>query len=509
MTQKKEVIKHSAAVQISNKMTLTQRKSWNVLLTNAFDDLRKQDIFEISVETLKALIEYKRHDKESLNECLEALSTIYVKWNILEKDKQNEWGVMSLLAEAIVDKNEILKYSYGPMLRKRLQEPKMYVKINILVQNKFTSVQSLALFELVLDYLNIKQGYGETPWMDISKTKEFYGIEENEYPQFKYLNSCVIQKAIKEVIKISGLLVEPEFKRRSRKVAGVKYHVKINPGEKNIFDMVPDKNMFNIKEQLDKIGKTIPPTSTTKPRQKAAPETAKDSSLASLLQLIPEDQRRFITASRLITASYKRHGYEYTKSNGIYAAKRSKGGYCGYLRKAIDNNYAKARTGHQPQPKANPAPKQSAPSPKPEIKPKKWPIVEYQGQIFDLSFYQDKKPGNTIIAIDKTGGNLSPTKLYDLYQQGKIKAAEKKCAPIHSAPAQKLPKVKYNNYTVDLEEHLNVHGNCDIVVAKDEKGRDVHYGNLLIQYQLGKAEVIDEHEGHINETNEVELEVVE
>jgi hypothetical protein len=32
---RKEVIKHSAAVQIQNNITLLQRRAWNVLLANA------------------------------------------------------------------------------------------------------------------------------------------------------------------------------------------------------------------------------------------------------------------------------------------------------------------------------------------------------------------------------------------------------------------------------------------------------------------------------------------
>ena len=39
MKDKTEVIKHSAAIQIQNNITLLQRRAWNVLLANAYDEL--------------------------------------------------------------------------------------------------------------------------------------------------------------------------------------------------------------------------------------------------------------------------------------------------------------------------------------------------------------------------------------------------------------------------------------------------------------------------------------
>ena len=54
---KTEVIKHSSTIQVSNKVTLLQRKCWNVLLSNAFDDLPKKftvlDVTDLFAEELK------------------------------------------------------------------------------------------------------------------------------------------------------------------------------------------------------------------------------------------------------------------------------------------------------------------------------------------------------------------------------------------------------------------------------------------------------------------------
>ena len=43
-----EVIKASPAIQIQSKISLLQRRAWNVLLANAYNDLPDKDIHSVS-----------------------------------------------------------------------------------------------------------------------------------------------------------------------------------------------------------------------------------------------------------------------------------------------------------------------------------------------------------------------------------------------------------------------------------------------------------------------------
>lgn len=90
---KKEVIKHSSVIQISNKINFLERRSWNVLLANAFDDLKEKDIFEISIKKLAEILEYDSNNMEYLKNILRRLNITQIEWNILNKDKKMEWGV--------------------------------------------------------------------------------------------------------------------------------------------------------------------------------------------------------------------------------------------------------------------------------------------------------------------------------------------------------------------------------------------------------------------------------
>jgi truncated hemoglobin YjbI len=89
---RKEVIKHSSAVQIQNNITLLQRRAWNVLLANAYDELPTEEEHRMAVRELVRVLEYNGHNDAYLKEALEALVGCKVTWNILDKDNQWEWG---------------------------------------------------------------------------------------------------------------------------------------------------------------------------------------------------------------------------------------------------------------------------------------------------------------------------------------------------------------------------------------------------------------------------------
>jgi hypothetical protein len=49
---KQEVIKHSAAIQIENNITLLQRRTWNALLYNAYNELETKEEHAIPVNSI-------------------------------------------------------------------------------------------------------------------------------------------------------------------------------------------------------------------------------------------------------------------------------------------------------------------------------------------------------------------------------------------------------------------------------------------------------------------------
>ena len=219
-----EVIKASPAIQIQSKISLLQRRAWNVLLANAYNDLPDKDIYSVSMVELAAKLGFDSKNQEYLKDMLRSLVDCTVEWNVLGKDKEEEWGVASLLASARI-KDGICTYGFAPHLRLKLHNPRIYAKLNLRLQNRFKSQYALILWEVCFDYFDTDRAQGETPFIPLATFKELIGLKADEYPVFGFLNRDVIKPAIKEINDLTDYLVEVEQKRLVRRVAELKFRI--------------------------------------------------------------------------------------------------------------------------------------------------------------------------------------------------------------------------------------------------------------------------------------------
>ena len=219
-----EVIKASPAIQIQSKISLLQRRAWNVLLANAYNDLPDKDIHSVSMVELAAKLGFDSKNQEYLKDVLRSLRSCEVEWNLLNKDNKQVWGVASLLASAEIE-NGTCTYGFAPHLRLKLHNPRVYAKLNLRLQNQFTSRYALILWELCFDYFDADRDQGETPFIPLATFKELIGLKADEYSAFGFLNRDVIKPAVKEINDLTDYLVEVEQKRLVRRVAELKFRI--------------------------------------------------------------------------------------------------------------------------------------------------------------------------------------------------------------------------------------------------------------------------------------------
>jgi hypothetical protein len=224
LQNKKEVIKHSAAIQVENRIGLLERRIWNWLLANAYDELPTAETHSITVSELMKGLGYASRNLAHLKETLKGLTGSVLEWNVIRKDKEI-WGATTLLAEVEIE-DGICTYAFGPMLRKRLYNPKMYARISLSLQNQFQSKHALALYELFVDYLHEDTRYGETPFISIPDFRKLMGIPEGMYPEFKKLSKWVIKDPLAEINKVTDLSVTAEYKKEGKSVAAVKFRIR-------------------------------------------------------------------------------------------------------------------------------------------------------------------------------------------------------------------------------------------------------------------------------------------
>ena len=240
-SMKRQVIKHSSAIQIGSSdgdISLIQRKAYNVLLAHAYDDLPKKNSHRMPISDLCRYLNFDSNNTKHLKNALRGLVKTNVEWNILGADRRQEWGVAAMLAEVQI-KRGFCYWEYTSTLRKMLYSPSIYARINLSLQNKISSKHSLILYENIFFYYRASDGFGETPWVEIPTLRKLLCLKKGEYKQFKVFNHAVIKKSVDEINKKTELQVTIEYKRSGRKVAAIKFYVKLNGEDEEPTDVIP------------------------------------------------------------------------------------------------------------------------------------------------------------------------------------------------------------------------------------------------------------------------------
>ena len=219
------VKKNVAAIHISGKLSLLQRKLSNVLLLNAYDTLKTSQSHSIDAKTLAMIVGYNSNDIETLRGSLKSLAETVAEWDMLDEDGKQEWGVSALLSYAKL-KDGVCEYAYSPVLAQKLHDPKIYALINVNIQRNFSSGHGLALYENCYRFVRT----GSTGWWALETFRKLMGVNDSQYYEsFKHLNAKIIKPAVAEVNKTSDIIITPEFRKKGRAVTELRFLIKENP----------------------------------------------------------------------------------------------------------------------------------------------------------------------------------------------------------------------------------------------------------------------------------------
>ncbi len=219
------VKKNVAAIHVSGKLTLLQRKLSNVLLLNAYDDLLSKPSHRIDARALCLMIGYNSNDMETLKSALRGLAETVAEWDMLDERGRQEWGVSALLSYAKL-KEGVCEYAYSPALAEKLHDPKVFALINLNIQRRFTSGHALALYENCYRFVRT----GSTGWWPLGLFRRLMGVDGSSYYEtFKHLNAKIIKPATDEINRSSNIIVSPEFKRRGRSIEEIRFRIRENP----------------------------------------------------------------------------------------------------------------------------------------------------------------------------------------------------------------------------------------------------------------------------------------
>ncbi len=215
--RKRFVLKPSVTIAISGELSAPARKLFGVLYGHAFDFI-EQKAHTIALPALDIAMGGTIPTYERLKQHLLELVETSVQWNILEKDKRI-WGAAALLASVEVnEETSLVTYS----IAEKLQHPDSvmpYAKLDIRLQNRLQSANSLTLYELLTDYYSEKFGKGETGWIDLHLFQLLLGTK---YKEWRDIQKRLIQEPLQRLNDLD-FTITYETKRRGRKVTAVKF----------------------------------------------------------------------------------------------------------------------------------------------------------------------------------------------------------------------------------------------------------------------------------------------
>lgn len=219
-----ELIKHSAAIQISNTLTLLQRKISNVCLMRAYPRLMRDEVHRIPLSELKAALGYRGHNDDKIKDAFRVLNMTQIEWNLFGKDKKHRWGVSTLLAQAELLDGNVCEYAYAPKLRAFYAHPAVYARLNLSVQNSFKSKHAIALWEYLVDALGAKRARA-TVRIALSELRRLLALGGDEYTEFKALRRRVIDVAIREIGQGADINVTARYVKERRRVVAIDFDV--------------------------------------------------------------------------------------------------------------------------------------------------------------------------------------------------------------------------------------------------------------------------------------------
>ena len=217
--------KNSSSIQISNKISSTQRKCYNYMLKiakNEFQKDKNQRIFQITADELLVFFKMGTKNHSYLKNELKVLNRTQIEYNILGKNKRSkESGAFTLIA-GYKYVNGLITYSFPPQIEEMILNPKMFGKINLVVIKSLRSKYSIALYELAEDYINV-----QIPKMSIIRFRELMGVKEEQYSSIKDFRKRVIDVAIDEINQSENIsfTISYELEKTSRKITHIKFTV--------------------------------------------------------------------------------------------------------------------------------------------------------------------------------------------------------------------------------------------------------------------------------------------
>jgi len=245
----------------SHPITVLGRKTYNVLLCLAQEELRKGKDVEVHRAPLSEvvhLLKYDSNDLELIKKHFRAMLTTTVEWQSPTTGEGDKWIGCSLLAQASIEKvrgQVWISWAFAPALRHELLNPRVFARMNLAMIAQLRTYAAVCLYEVANRYKNV----GQSPrkewrwWHDpiTGRQPDAARLEKLDYSFFK---RDVLKPAIAEINAVTDLQIELKEHKQGRFIHEIQFLIRPNEQRQLALEQAPEKADLESVRQARELG---------------------------------------------------------------------------------------------------------------------------------------------------------------------------------------------------------------------------------------------------------------
>ncbi|MCB4350153.1 replication initiation protein (plasmid) [Burkholderia vietnamiensis] len=205
----------------NGEITYLQRKAYNAMVHIAQKNRKGDEVtFEVSVAEFASLCgQNTPNSRDYLKQMAREVASIRAEFDFRgdSKSGRSGWGVANMIAEVYIsDDGQSIKFSFPSELAKRVLDPEIYNRIDMRMQNVFTSHSALTLWEITTRYWGSpnRRTFREhwTTWSVILSG------QKEPHAQFRDFNKMLVRALDQVNAHESRFKVIPHLSKQGRKM---------------------------------------------------------------------------------------------------------------------------------------------------------------------------------------------------------------------------------------------------------------------------------------------------
>ncbi len=220
-----------AIVPKSEKITVTARKIYNVMLQFAQRQGVAKDSYRARLAEIATGIDFRSNNTELIKKYFRQMATTGVEWQSPTIGEGARWSISALIAHAelIQQGNElILEWSYASNIKQELLDPQRFAQMSLQVLATLNTMASVVLYEICCRYVDNPSGLTARQswawWRPV-----LTGVPDSStsaYREYKIFNRDVLKKAVKKINDVTDLEISLIEHKMGRCVQDLQFKVK-------------------------------------------------------------------------------------------------------------------------------------------------------------------------------------------------------------------------------------------------------------------------------------------